>query len=246
MKNLKQTTKSNFQSLLKKLSSYFSYDDVKRLLEKEKIQITNSTLKSYLHSFTKDKVIFDAGQGWYSSIEKQFELNKAPVKEIIKTINQKLPLLPFSCWSTGQLNFFTHHILAKFITFVYTDSDYIRSTSEILKEAGYNVYGNPNKTEIERQFSLTANTIVVRPLVSKQPDNNENYAPIEKIIVDFLIENEKLKIMDTLEAENTVKKALISGRINMSAMLSYSKRRKYNLSDKINQVQLNKKTERVD
>ena len=52
--------------------------------------------------------------------------------------------------------------------------------------------------------------------------------------------------MDTLEAENTVKKALISGRINMSAMLSYSKRRKYNLSNKINQVQLNKKTERVD
>jgi len=62
MKNLKQTTKSNFQSLLKKLSSYFSYDDVKRLLEKEKIKITNSTLKSYLHSFTKDKLIFDAGQ----------------------------------------------------------------------------------------------------------------------------------------------------------------------------------------
>ena len=187
MTNLKQTTKSNFQSLLKKLSSYFSYDDVKSLLEKEKIQITNSTLKSYMHSFTKDKVIFDAGQSWYSSIEKQFELNKVPVKEIIETINQKLPLLPFSCWSTAQLNFYTHHILAKFITFVYTDSDYIRSTSEILMEAGYNVYANPNKTEIEKQFSLTANTVVVRPLVSKQPDNNENYAPVEKIIVDFLI-----------------------------------------------------------
>ncbi len=226
---------------LKELSSYFNYDDVKKLLDEKNIPITNSTLKTYLHSFTKDKVIFDAGKGWYSSIEKQFELNKEPVKDIIKNIKQKFPLLSFSCWSTEQLNSFTHHILSKFITFVFTDSDYIRNTAEILNDAGYSAYENPTKPEIAKLFKINEKTVVLRPSITKQPENNKNYAPIEKIIIDFLMENRNFKIMEKAEAEKVAKKVLVFGRINMSVMLSYSKRRKFNIPDAINQVQLNKK-----
>ena len=218
---------------LKKISSYFNYDDIKKLLKEKKNQITNSSLKVYLHSLQKDKVIFDAGKGWYSSIEKQFDLDKEPIEDIIKDINQKLPLLSFSCWSTAQLNSFTHHILSKFITFIYTDSDYIRNTAEMLRGAGYNVYENPNKAEIEKQFSLIDKTVIIRPSISKQPDNKKNDAPTEKILVDFLIENQKLNIMEESEAGNVVKNVLISGRIKMSTLISYSKRRKCELPGKL-------------
>ena len=64
--------------------------------------------------------------------------------------------------------------------------------------------------------------------------------------MDFLIENEKIKIMEDIEAKNVVKNGLISGRINMSASISYSKRRKYLFSSKINQVQQNIKVEIID
>ncbi|MBU8849336.1 MAG: hypothetical protein KOO64_07305 [Desulfobacterales bacterium] len=218
---------------LKKFSPYFNYDDIKKLLKEKKIQITNSSLKVYLHSLTKNKIIFDAGKGWYSSIEKQFDLDKEPIEDIIKDINQKLPLLSFSCWSTAQLNSFTHHIMSKFITFIHTDSDYISNTAEMLRGTGYNVYENPNKAEIEKQFSLIDKTVIIRPLISKQPDNNKNDAPIEKILVDFLIENKKLNIMEESEAGNVVKNVLISGRINLSALISYSKRRKCELPGKL-------------
>ncbi|MBW2643472.1 MAG: hypothetical protein JRC89_08900 [Deltaproteobacteria bacterium] len=231
---------------LKELSSYFNYDDIKKLLKEKKIQITNSTLKTYLHSLTKDKVIFDAGKGWYSSIEKQFELNKAPIKEIIKTINQKLPLLSFSCWSTEQLNSFTHHILSKFITFVYTDSDYIRITAEILNDAAYSAYENPTKAEIAKLFKLNEKTVVLRPSIFKQPENSDNCSSIEKILVDFLIENRKFKIMENSEAEQVAKNALNSGRLNISALFSYAKRRELVIPNTINQVRNNIKSEIVD
>ena len=36
---------------LKQQKEYFSYDDIKNLLEKEKINITQPLLKKYLHGF---------------------------------------------------------------------------------------------------------------------------------------------------------------------------------------------------
>ena len=226
---------------LKKLSSYFKYDDVRNLLKEKKIQITSSTLKTYLHFLTKNKIIFDAGKGWYSSIEKQFDLDKELIEDIIKDINQKLPLLSFSCWSTAQLNSFTHHILSKFIIFVYTDSDYIKNTADILEEAGYSVYENPTKPEIAKFFKLNEKTVVLRPSITKQPENRKNFAPIEKILIDFLMENRNFKIMEKSEAKKVVKNALNSGRINMSALVSYSKRRKFEYPETINQIQQKEK-----
>lgn len=224
----------------KQKKTYFNYEYIKKLLKGKNVEIADSTFKSYMFDLTKEKTIFDAGKGWYSSIEKGFRLNTKPVQQLIKKLNKKLPLLSFSCWSTEQLNPFTHHMLSKFITFVYTDSDYIRNTADILNEAGYTVYENPIKPEIVKFFNISKKTVVLLPSISKQPETNENYAPIEKIVIDFLMENRNFKIMEETEAEKVTENALTSGRINMSALISYSKRRKFNISKLINQVQLNK------
>lgn len=223
---------------LKKRKSYFNYDDIKKLLKENKNKITNSTLKSYLYSFTKDKVIYDAGKGWYSSIKNRFELYKQPVKEIIEVINKNFPLLSFSCWSTEQLNSFTHHIQSKFITFVYTDSDYLRNTAELLNDEGYNIHENPTRSEIAKFFKIDDKAVVLRPSIFNQPENSDNSSPVEKILVDFLIENKKFKIMENSEAEQVVKNAINSGRVTISSLFSYAKRRDVVVSNKINQVQL--------
>lgn len=243
------TKKSELKNIIEKLKrqkTYFSYEEIKSLLEKEKIEITPSSLKSYVHELTKNGVIFDAGKGWYSTIKKSFKLNTKPVQPIIKKIKKEFPLLEFSCWSTEQLNSFTHHLMTKFITFVYTDTDYMRNITEPLKNNGYNVYTNPNKAEIEKQFSISDKTVIIRPAISKQPQAIKNCSPIEKILIDFLIENRKLSIMDKVEAENTVKNALNSGKITISEFYSYANRRKSTLPNSINQVQRNIKVEIVD
>ncbi len=141
--------------------------------------------------------------------------------------------MPVSCWSSEQLNPFTHHLLAKFITFVYTDTDYMRNLAELLRTKGYHVYENPNKAEIEKQFTITDKTVVIRPTIAKQPNTVDNCSSIEKILVDFLIENKKLYIMDKPEAEDVVKNAVTAGRINISELFSYAKERKMEVSNKV-------------
>ena len=210
------------------------------LLSEENIQITNSTTKTYLHTFTRDGVIFNAGKGWYSSIEKPFQLNKESVIEIIKTISKKYPLLTFSAWSTEQLNPFTHHIFSKFINFIYVDFDFIKIVADFLIESGYNAYENPTKTEITKYFRIDNKTVLLLPSIYNQPVGNEHFAPIEKILIDFLMENRNFDITELSEAEKVFKNVLTSGRVNISALFSYSKRRKFNIADLINQLRLNK------
>jgi len=226
---------------LKQTHKYFSYEEIKSCLKKEDISITLSSLKSYVFELVKNKLIFDAGKGWYSSIEKPFEPNIKPVQKIMKVIKGKLPLLPFSCWSTEQLNSFTHHLLSKFIIFVYTDSDYISNTAETLRNSGYNVYENPNKAEIEKSFRITEKTVVLLPSIKKQPQANNNCAPIEKILIDFLMENRHYKIMENSEAEAVVVNAVNSDRINISRFFSYAKERKFPAFSPTNYFRLNEK-----
>ncbi|MEA3391830.1 MAG: DUF6577 family protein [Candidatus Marinimicrobia bacterium] len=226
---------------LKQQKTYFSYEEIKALLEKEKIEITASSLKSYVHELTKNDIIYDAGKGWYSSIEKSFNLNIKPLQPIIRKIKKELPLLEFSCWSTEQLNSFTHHVLAKFVTFVYTDSDYINNTATVLEDAGYNVFKNPTKREIEKFFKISEKTVVLLPSISKQPQSNDNYASIEKILIDFLMENRHYKIMDASEAESVVINAVISAKINISSLFSYAKERKFQVFIPTNYLRLNNK-----
>ncbi len=75
---------------------------------------------------------------------------------------------------------------------------------------------------------------------------NISKTKVEKILVDFLIENKKIKIIEEQEAVNTVKNAINSGRLNIASMISYSKRRNLKLFEKINQLQYIIKVEVVD
>lgn len=218
---------------LKREKTYFSYEEIKTLQEKEKINMTAALFKKYIFEITKSGIMYNAGRGWYSSIKKDFELGTDPIKPIIQEIKKEFPLLDFSCWSTEQLNPFTHHLMVKFITFIYIDSDYMRDLYELLKNKDYNVYENPNKAEIEKQFAITNKTVVIRPVISKQPKGIENYSSIEKILIDFLIENKKLSIMDDLEAERVVNDALNTGKINISEFISYAVRREMRTPDMV-------------
>ncbi|MDA3788865.1 MAG: hypothetical protein PF503_10280 [Desulfobacula sp.] len=136
--------------------------------------------------------------------------------------------------------------MSKFIIFVYTNSDYIKNTADILEKVGYSVYKNPTKAEITKLFKLNEKTVVLRPSIFKQPENSDNCSSIEKILVDFLIENRKIRIMESSEAEQVVKNAINSGRLNISALFSYAKRRELVIPNAINQVRNNIKSEMVD
>jgi len=204
---------------------YFHINDLKKCLTKKGIKFEEDTLKRYLYLLKKNKVIYPAGRGWYSNIQKEFELNIEPTEKIIKLLIEKFPLLEFSCWSTEQLKGFFHHLPSQFVTFIYTDKDFLSTLRDFLTENYYNIFLNPSKIEAEKFIELKAKTIILRPSVSSRISKEKNLTKIEKILVDLFMEMKKIPLIDKDEYIKIVSNIIFNYRINMAEMLDYADRR---------------------
>ena len=227
--------------LIEEMHIYFSYEAIREEL-KSRTSIKNSTLQTYLSREIAAKHLSDAGKGWYSKIKQKFILDTKPLGQIFEILNQAFPLLEFSCWSTEQINSFTHHMLGKHILFVYVDTDAINSVHEILLDNDCNSYANPGKSEIEKTFRIAEKTVIIRSTVAKQPKSINGASPIEKILVDLLFENRKLNIMASNEVEMVIENILKNGTINISSMLSYISRREMDIKAIIKDIRIIKKS----
>jgi len=182
-----------------------------------------------------------AGRGWYSNIQKEFNLNIEPTEKITKLLIEKFPLLEFSCWSIEQLKGFFHHLPSQFITFIYTDKDFLSTLKDFLTENNYTVYLNPYKVEAEKFVELKTKTIILRPSVSFRISKEKNLAKIEKILVDLFMEMKKISLIDKDEYIKIISNIILDYRINIAEMLDYAHNRKIkdeikNLFIKINKI----------
>ena len=205
---------------------YFHINDLKRYFTEKGIRFEEDTLKKYLYLLKKNEVIYPAGRGWYSNIQKEFELNIEPTKKIKKLLIEKFPLLEFSCWSTEQLKGFFHHLPSQFITFIYADKDFLSTLRDFLTGNNYNVYLNPYKAEAEKFIELKTKTIILRPSVSSRISKEKNLTKIEKILVDLFMEMKKISLIDKEEYIKIVSNIILNYRINTAEMLDYAHNRK--------------------
>src|SRR5665648_500075 len=204
---------------------YFHINDLKRYFTEKGIKFEEYTLKKYLYLLKKNEVIYPAGRGWYSNIQKEFELNVEPTKKIKKLLIEKFPLLEFSCWSTEQLKGFFHHLTSQFVTFIYADKDFLQSVKDFLMENDYTAYLNPYKIEAEKFLELKTKTIILRPYISSRVPKEKNKAKIGKILVDLFMEMKKIPLIDKNEYIKIVSNLSLNYRINMAEMLDYADRR---------------------
>ena len=205
---------------------YFHINDLKSYFTEKGIKFEEDTLKKYLYLLKKNKIIYPAGRGWYSNIQKEFELNIEPTEKIIKLLVEKFPLLEFSCWSTEQLKGFFHHLTSQFITFIYADKDFLSTLRDFLIENDYNIYLNPSKIEAEKFIELKTKPIVLRPSVSFRISKEKNLTKIEKILVDLFMEMKKISLIDIEEYKKIISNIILNYRINMAEMLDYAHNRK--------------------
>ena len=205
---------------------YFHINDLKKYFTEKGNKFEEDILKKYLYFLKKNEVIYPAGRGWYSNIQKEFELNIEPTEKIVKLLIEKFPLLEFSCWRTEQLKGFFHHLPSQFITFIYADKDFLSTLRDFLTENDYNIYFNPSKIEAEKFIELKIKTIILRPSVSSRTSKEKNLTKIEKIIVDLFMEMKKISLMDKDEYIKIISNIILNYRINMAEMLDYAHNRK--------------------
>jgi len=206
--------------------SYFSIKELRKYLHQNSITYTNSNLKQSIYRLKLDELIYEAGRGWYSTIKEEFVLNKRSIEKIIILIKQNFPLLEFSCWSTKQLKTFFHHLPSQFVTFIYTDKDFLETITEFLENDNYNVFLNPQKKESEKFVHFKDRTVILRPSITHREPKDNNFASIEKLIVDLYMETKKIGLLDKKEFKRITKNVLSNYRINLSEMLDYAHNRK--------------------
>ena len=228
--DFKDLLKNEIEKKLKGNRRYFSREDLRNLIP----GVRSGTLNRYLVDFNKEGILYGSGRGWYSFVKQSFELDRQPVKKMVSPLEKKYPLLSFSVWSTAQLKSFAHHMLTRFVTFVYVDRDAISGIYDFLKDSGYDVWLNPRGNDV-RKFSIGEKTIVIRPAISRESSSG-HFANIEKILVDLFVEAAALNLMDEDECYLILRGVLTVGRVDIGTLLNYAKRRKLNTEELIKRI----------
>ena len=202
---------------------YFSIRTVRQWLQEHKLTSSPATVTRYLHELVGKGAIFAAGRGWYSSLATPFTLNREPVSSLVQELNKTFPLLEYSCWSTGQIASYGHHLLAKFVSFVHTERDAMQSVFGFLRDKGFDAHLNPRGASAS-QFSIRERTVVVRPKVTTQPAE-EHFVTIEGLLVDLFVESRGLALMDSGEYFQIFRNVTSQGRISMARVVDYARQR---------------------
>lgn len=216
---------------------YFNIRDLRKYFARNNIKYTEENLKKSIHRMKRDKILYESGRGWYSTIKEEFVLDTHPLEEIIKLIHKDFPILEFSSWSTEQLKSFFHHLPTQFVTFIYSDIDFLETIKDFLEDRGYNVYLNPLKNEALKFVHFKSKTAILRPSITYREPKDQYFAKIEKIIVDMYMESKKISLIDREEYNRVVSDIICNYRISLSETLDYAHNRK--IRDKIENIIMN-------
>lgn len=211
-------------SELKATSPYFTTAAITHRALQLDPEINLDSLAVYLSESTAAGLIHDAGRGWYSSLAQEFKLDTKPVASLVRALEKKFPMLDFHCWATAQINPYMHHLLGKSLAFVNTDSDAMEAVADYLRSQGYDAYLNPRGDAADK-FTLREKTVVVRKRVLSAPLDG-HFARIETLLVDLLLESQRLGLMDAGEFRDMARAVASGGRLAMSNLVAYAADRK--------------------
>ena len=224
----KSVLRDHILAELGRRNPYISLDAIRAELTARRLEVETDTLQRYLHEFGAAGFIHDAGRGWYSTLAQRLVLDRAHIAPVVTLIEQAYPLLTFAVWSTQQINPWMHHLLGKFVTFVYVEKDAVGAVWELLKEKGYDAHRDPTKKEATKNFAVHDNTIVIRAGGISQAPVDGHYATPEKLLVDLVAEADALPLIERAELDGVFSGAIGSGRIDMPVLLKYSSRKRLN------------------
>jgi hypothetical protein len=204
---------------------YFSARFLKTQLAERNLSYSPTTVNQYLYNLRAGGRLYDAGRGWYSLLPHKALLDCSHVEAIASAVESNYPLLTFSCWSTEQIQAFSHHLQTNFTRFLYADRDALLSLRDFLSANGYNVHQNPGIKWSDEYRRYPGIPVILRPSITEEPVHG-NFATVEKLLVDLYLEKDRAVLMDESEYHRVFSNLVYSYRINMAKLLRYAHRRK--------------------
>ena len=202
-------------------NKYFSLD---QLVNEKKLG--ERTVKNYLLEFKNKKVIFDAGYGVYSTIEKEFKLVKNNrVDTIERLLKKSFPFTDFSIWNTHQLQPLYQHTQSHHITFIDVENDAIIGFFERISDKYRDAAVEKGGKSFFANITVNHNPVIVRKLIRRSPKNDQ-VPLLEKILVDMFLDLDKYKYLSEADYWQIWKTLSDEYRVKIGVVSAYSKRRK--------------------
>ncbi|MCC5790416.1 MAG: hypothetical protein JJT75_12330 [Opitutales bacterium] len=212
--------KSSLFSLLGDLAKrrpYISFAAVRSALGDSPLVDKPARLREYLSEAMEKRVIYGAGRGWYSSLEKTAILDSEATAPLRSALGKRFPFLPHYVWSTQQVNPWMHHLLGKFVQFVFVESGGEDDVAPFLRNEGWSVVVNPT-IRSATEFTPSPRTVVIRGI--RRKFNSAAEPRIETVLVDLMLENARLRLMDDGERREMTRKLVTSHRVEMASLLA--------------------------
>lgn len=212
--------KAQLFSLLGELSGarpYVSFAAVRSALAKSPLAAKPALLREYLSEATKKGIVHSAGRGWYSSLETAARLDPEVTAPLRLALAKRFPFLPHYVWSTLQVNPWMHHLLGKFVHFVYVESGGEDDAAAFLRNEGWSVIVNPT-TRSARDFAPGDRSVVVRGI--RRAFDPASEPRVETVLVDLMLENARLGLMDERERQEMSRQLITTQRVELASLLA--------------------------
>jgi len=220
MNEASTSMKSGLFSLLKELAGirpYLSFAQVRSALGESPLAAKPGLLREYLSEAMEKMVVYDAGRGWYSSLDKPALLNSEATAPLRGKLAKRFPFLPHYVWSTQQVNPWMHHLLGKAVQFVQVESDGEDDVAAFLRNKGWSVIVNPT-AKTAKDFAPGERSVVIRGI--RRPFDPSTEPRVENVLVDLMLENSRIRLMDEGERQEMSRKLLTTNRVEIATLLA--------------------------
>lgn len=182
--------------------------------------------KDYLSQLKPQKVVFDSGYGYFSSVPERFVFPYVErVDRIKRVIKKEFSEVDFLIWDTKIFAPFYHHTQTHHITFVEVEKEALFAVHEKLYGKYPNVLKETRTHDFFARFDVTRDPIVARGLLSRSP--REDHQPsLEKVLVDMFADLDKYRYIGHFDYFELWRDLIRSYRIDIGALYNYSKRRR--------------------
>lgn len=210
---------------------YIDTDGVREALKDAGLSYEPETVRKYLHEWTREGRIFDAGRGWYSNLSEAAAL--PPTEEMRRILDwwgEAFPLETCRIWSTEQTAPYQQHLPARHLVFLYVERDAMELAGRQLRDdLNLRVAIHP-LGKIAETFETSDWDVVIRPLLKADSEPDSIALQPHEVLSDLAVEADALNLMGEFEYRTVFDNITQQYRIEIPAYLRRCKERNINAS----------------
>ncbi|MFU8861191.1 MAG: DUF6577 family protein [Cyclonatronaceae bacterium] len=208
----------------------FTLTEIRGFYTEQEPDLNENTLLSRVHYLRKKGIISATGRGRYAlGTRKPFILEPDHEDRVwYERISGQLPHIRCCVWSSASIDRFLGTDPDGVFIIAEADRVAVETVFDLLREYTTSLFLNPGKTILERYVPMHVNPVIVIPLITEAPLDEQGGIPRpspEKLIVDLLAEPDLLRRYQGKMMREFITRILRNHQVNHDRLMRYAARR---------------------